>query len=85
MWKLYNTIKHGLPEKDEVYLIHQLIKVLDGITTSDFMKSLNIMYGDKVVKQDSSEYAILFIKGAKKNNLFAFASTIRELLNGNAN
>ena len=85
MWQLYKTIKPGLPEKDEQYLIHQVMKVIDGITTPDFEKSLSIMYGnDYYKKHETSDFALIFIRSIKKNNLFAFASFIKELLNGNA-
>lgn len=81
MWQLYKTIKPGLPEKDETYLIHQVMKVIEGITTPDFEKSLAIMYGkDYAEKYETSDFALIFIRSIKKNNLFAFASLIKELL-----
>lgn len=85
MWQLHNSIKAGLPEKDETYLIHQVMKVIEGITTPDFENALSIMYGKNFMqKYETSDFAVMFIKSIKKNNVFAFSSFIKELLNGNA-
>lgn len=85
MWQLHNTIKAGLPEKNETYLIHQVMKVIEGITTPDFENALSIMYDKNFMqKYETSDFAVMFVKGVKKNNVFAFSSFIKELLNGNA-
>jgi len=81
MWKLYKTIESGIPEKEEPYLFHQVMKVIEGITTPQFEDSIKIMYGNKVLKKQDTLFALLFIKGIKKNSLFAFSSFIKGMSN----
>lgn len=80
MWQLHNLIKDSLPDKEEEYLIHETIKIMERITPSDFKDSLRIMYGDDFhVNKNPAEFAVLFVKGIKNNNLFSFVSFIKSV------
>ena len=78
MWELYTLLKKGIPEKEETYLVHEVIKIIQGISTDNFKKSLSVMYGD-ISKTNSGEFALMFVKGIKQNGLFSFIEFIKGL------
>jgi len=80
MWELYKTIEDGFPKQDEVYLLDEFIKLIQGISTHNFKKALGIMYGEDFhSKVSSAQFALLFVQGVKKNNLFPFVGFIKSL------
>lgn len=77
MWQLYKSIKNGIPEKEEEFLIQEISAILGNITDTEFKTALQIMYGDNFHhNRSAAEFALLFVKGIKKNELFSFASFI---------
>ena len=77
MWQLYRSIKSGIPEKDEEFLIQEVSAILGNITDTEFKTSLRIMYGEDFHHDKSpAEFALLFIRGIKKNELFSFISLV---------
>lgn len=79
MWKLYKTIKEAMPEKDEKYIIHEVINILDNLTDKDFKDSLKLL--GFVYNQDNPvKIASFFIKGLNKNKFFQFHEFIQRLL-----
>lgn len=80
MWKLYKTIKDALPEKDEEYLINEILQIMKGLTNSSFKDALLFMYGEGYqINKVPAEFAVMFIRGLKKNDFFAFSSFIQSL------
>lgn len=80
MWKLYKTIKDALPEKNEEYLFHEVLKTMEKMTNSNFKDVLLVLYGDGFHNnQPTSKYALMFIDGMKKNNFFSFSSFVKSL------
>lgn len=77
MWQLYKSIKNGIPEKDEEFFIQEVSAILGNITDAEFKTALRIMYGDNFHRDKSpAEFALLFVKGIKKNELFSFVSLL---------
>lgn len=79
--QLHKTLKSGLPEKDEQYLLYETLKILKGISTEQFKDALRIMYG-KDISTNPIDTAVLFIDGLKKSEFFAFHQFISGLTNG---
>ena len=78
MWKLYKSLKNGLPEREEKHLIDEVTKLMGGITNAEFKEALRIMYGDSFyIGKAPAEFALMFIKGLKKNSFFQFAYMIK--------
>lgn len=81
--KLYLTLKSGLPKKDEPYLLHEAIQVLQGISTEQFKDSLRILHGNKFDSpKNPIDVAVQFIDGLKKSQFFAYHQFLSGLLNG---
>ena len=82
MWELYRKLQSGIPKKEEPYLIRELIKILTGITTSDYKDALAIMWGDDFhVGKHPTEFTELFIDGIKNNDFFSFVKFVQSVYN----
>jgi len=80
MWKLYKSIKSGLSKKEELYLFDEVSSILGKITDAEFKDALRIMYGDDFHQNRlPAEFALMFVKGVKKNNIFSFAHLIGKM------
>ena len=80
IWKLYKIIKDALPEKDEQYLLHEIQKTMEKMTNSSFKEVLLLLYGEGFQKNKvSMDFVLMFIRGLKVNNFFAFSSFIKSL------
>lgn len=78
MWQLHLNIKDYLPEKDEEYLINEIIKLFEKLPSSKFKEALRIIYGETFhINKTPAEFALLFVKGIKKNDVFTFESFIK--------
>lgn len=80
MWKLYKTLEAGLPDKEEEYLITEVYRMLGKLTDINFKSALRLMYGDNFHHNLApSEFAVLFVRGIKENNVFHLASIIKSM------
>ena len=82
MWSLYGLLKNGIQgRKEEKYLIDELQKVLNSISVDEYLNSLSLLYGNKVVYKNLSAVVSLnlLVDGLKKNKFFEFCSVIRGL------
>lgn len=80
MWSLYNTLEGGIPEKQEVYLFDEILKIIQNISTYNFKQALRIMYGEDFPKDKNPiEFATLFAQGIKKTDFIVFVGIIKEL------
>lgn len=78
MWKLYRTIKKGLPEKSEEFLVYEVIKIMEGLDTQSFKQSLSVMYGKNFHNNKTpADFALLFIKGIKETGILSFSFFIK--------
>lgn len=80
VYQLYKLLEDGIPEKDEKYLIDEVLKILDGISTYAFKQGLRILYGDNFhINRTPGEFAIMFIDGIKKTNFISFMQIMKDL------
>lgn len=80
MWKLYKTLEAGFPETEEEYLITEVYRMLGKLTDTSFKSALRLMYGDNFhINLAPSEFAVLFVRGVKENNVFHFASILKSV------
>ena len=78
--KLYLILKPYLPEKEEDYLIYEVIRIMEKITPQEFQESMLIMYGKKFnFKQNPGKLAVEFINGVKKHNLFSYIHFVKSI------
>ena len=74
---LYLTLKHCLPVKEHQYLIDQIDEILDKAQDETIMKCLEIMYGKDFSKKSYVELLVLFIKGLRENEFFAYVNFVK--------
>jgi hypothetical protein len=78
--KLYLLLKDCLPEKEEEFLIHEVVVILEKITPEQFQNALLIMYNGKFdFKRNPSELALMFTRGLKETNLFSYIHFIKSM------
>lgn len=70
-------MKHCLPVKEHQYLIDQIGEILDKAQDDTIMKCLEIMYGKDFGKKSYVELLVLFIKGLRENEFFAYVNFVK--------
>lgn len=75
MWQVYRLLKSGLPKKEEEYLLHEIIRIMDGISTENFKEVLRLM-SKKDVPNNPLDAALLFARGLKLNEFFYFTRLV---------
>lgn len=84
MWQVYGLLKSGLPKKEEEYLLHEIIKIMEGISTDDFKSVLNILKREKDILETPLDAALLFTTGLRSNGFFSFVEFVQGLTNGSS-
>lgn len=80
MWQLYKTLEPNLSNTPEKYLVEEVKRILKSIDNESFKISLEVLYGKNFqVQRQPIEFAVMFLKGLKQNNLFAFSEEIRRI------
>lgn len=80
MWDLYKLLDSGIPKQDEKFLLHETIKIMEGISTYNFKQALKIFYGENFAKdKNPGEFAKMFVHGIKDTGFIAFAHLTRNL------
>lgn len=69
--KLYILLKDSLPEKQEEYLMNEILYIMENISVEKFRDSINILY-PKLKTKNSLQIAQLFITGLSKNSFFEY-------------
>jgi hypothetical protein len=78
--KLYFLLKPFLPEKEEEFLIHEVIKIMESISPEVFTKAMVILHGSKFnFKRNPGELALKFVEGLKESGLFAYVGFVKSL------
>lgn len=80
MWELYKLLKDGLPDEED-YLIYEVTKILENISTQNFKDVLKIMYPKEA--KTPTEHALRFVEGLKKYEFFSFVKFVSGFSNGN--
>jgi hypothetical protein len=81
MWELYRLLKDGLQSKSETYLLHEAIRILDGISTENYKQSLQVMKIPEL--ENPLENVLAFVKSLKVNEFFSFAQFVSGINSGN--
>lgn len=85
IWKLYKTLKPTMPEKEEEFLLFELIEILKKLSTPEFVEILRLFYRKDFNEESSSgDSALLFVKGIKLNKLFSFVGVIEGFKHGSS-
>ena len=86
MWKLYNLLKQGVSGKQKEYLIDELSDLLEKISQENYLKSLSLMYNDKIeyAKLLPIDSILLFVDGLNFNKFFDFCNVIQGISNDNS-
>jgi hypothetical protein len=78
--KLYLLLKPFLPEKEEDYLIYEVIKILEKITPDTMKAAMDIYYNkDFAFKETPTQIALMFSGVIKDSGLFAYIQFIERL------
>lgn len=80
MWQVYRLLKDGINPKSEKYLLHETIRILDGISTENFQQTLSVMGIPE--SKNSLDVVLLFTKSIKANNFFSFVQLISGITHG---
>lgn len=81
IWEVYRFLKNGINPNSEKYLLHETIRILDGISTENFKQALSVM---KISETENPLDVVLdFTKSIKTNNFFSFVQLISEMTHGN--
>lgn len=84
MWSAYLLIESGIQSANEKYLLHEVIKIMEGIRQTDFKKFLALFYGTEFyVGKNPGDFAVMFIKSIKQSNMILFSDLIKTITNGN--
>ena len=84
MWKLYKYLQAGLGNSKE-YLLEEVLSILDGISTMDFVNAVQLLYPKKdLTKKNPVEMATMFVAGLKRNSFFSFVDLVEGLKRGNS-
>lgn len=82
MHQLYLLLKPFLP-KEEKYLIHEIIKIMEKISPEAFIESMKILHGKNFdFNMNPGELVLKFVKGIKENNLFSYVNFVSGINNG---
>jgi hypothetical protein len=85
MWRLHQTLKTGIGKAQE-YLIDEILEMMDGISTEDFLSAILLLYPKiDLQKHNPVELATLFVAGLKRNEFFAFVDLTQGITNGSSN
>ena len=80
VYQLYKLLEDGIPEKDEKYLMDEVLKILEGISTHAFKQGLRILYGDEFyINKSPIKLATMFVDGIKENNFMSFVQIMKDL------
>lgn len=80
MYSLYQYLENGLPAQDEKYLVHELIHILENISSQAFKLAMKILYGETFyVDKNPGQLANMFVVAMKKSEFFSFAYFMKEL------
>ncbi len=78
--QLYLLLKPCLPEKEEEYLVYEVITIMEKISPESFIESMKILHGNKFnFKQNPGELALAFVGGLKKRDLFSYVHFIKSI------
>lgn len=78
MWQLYNLLGDSSKEH---FLIDEIQSILKKISKQDFIKVLQLLYGNNIVKTLSPINSIsLLIDGLADNNFYTFSKVVREFI-----
>jgi hypothetical protein len=78
MWELYQALRNGLKTQENL-LIDEMSKILEGITSREYKKALDILYPKMQKTILPVDSLILFIDGLQYNRFFDFCSVIGEI------
>lgn len=78
MWQLYKQLKSGI-KTPQVYLLDEVLEIMEGIDTESFKTSLRILYGNRVnyLEKSPVDLALMLVQGLKANQAFEFFDFIR--------
>lgn len=82
--KLYLLLRSCLPQKEEMYLIDEIEKIVGMMESGEtLIQAVEIMYPkNKINKENPLEILLLFIRGLKQNEFFEYAIFINGIKRG---
>jgi hypothetical protein len=85
MWRLNQILKAGIGKAQE-YLIDEILEMMGGISTEDFLSAILLLYPKiDLQKHNPIELATLFVAGLKQNEFFTFIDLTQGITNGSPN
>lgn len=83
MWSAYLLIESGIRNTDEKYLLNEIIKIMEGITTINFKRFLALFYGNEFyVDKNPGDFALMFVESIKQSGIILFSDFVKILSNG---
>lgn len=80
MWDAYLLIETGIRSANEKYLLQELIKIMEGISTINFKRFLALFYGNEFyVGKNPGDFALMFVESVKQSNIISFSDFIKTL------
>lgn len=76
--KLYLLLRDYLPEKEEKYLLDELIAIFERAEPGTISKCLEIMYPSRQPR-DTLDGVKMFVEGIKKNEFFEYVSFVNTI------
>jgi hypothetical protein len=78
--QLYLTLKDCLPEKEEKYLVDEIIKILKKITPDELRKVMELYYKKRFnFDENPGKIANMFIRLVKESDLFSYVYFIKSI------
>jgi hypothetical protein len=77
--KLYFLLKDALPEKEEEYLVNEVIKIMEKIDPVNFKKVMYVLRGDRFDFKNPGKIAFMFVEGIKKVSFFSYVAFMKSI------